>query len=153
MGALLLLTSNVALQLADLQVIQAQAVEEERNSDNDQLLSAAHLIGDYITPPSRTQFSCLSELEFSKWSCRISAIRPIVNTSSLETIVNKFMATANFSAVAIKNWTPIRTGSTLTGGVLTLETNETGSIKQQKNFYIRFPGAGRISTATEELQS
>jgi len=152
MGALLLVTSNVALQLADLQIVQAQAVEEERNSDNDQLLSAAHLIGDYIIP-SKTQFSCLSALEFSQWSCRVSAIRPIVNASSLATTVNKFMATGDFSPVTIKNWSPTRSGSSLTGGVLTLEATDNNNVKQQKSFYIRFPGGGRISTATEEPQS
>ncbi|MEY3930673.1 MAG: hypothetical protein RLZZ516_2383 [Cyanobacteriota bacterium] len=152
MGALLLVTSNVALQLADLQVVQAQAVEEERNSDNDQLLSAAHLIGDYITP-SKTQFSCLSGFEFSQWSCRVNSIRPIVNASSLAAIVNKFMAAGSFSPITIKNWSPIRNGSTLSGGILTLEATDSNNAKQQKDFYICFAGSGRTSAAIEDPQS
>lgn len=156
MGALLLVTGNVALQLADLQAFRAQAVDEERNSDNDQLISAAHLIGDYITPPRisdpkafRTEYSCLSPLPFNQWSCRISDLRPVVNASSLATTVNKFMTTSSFAPIAIKNWIPIRESAVLIGGYLTLESNE-NNIKQQKTFYIRFPAPERPSIATEQ---
>lgn len=152
-SVLLLVTGNIALQLADLQLSLSRVVESKNNKINDQLLSAAHLIGDYIVPPNstynhRTIYSCLSPLPFNEWSCQVSSIRPVVTTNTLTVTINKYMKTGNFSPITIKNW--VASDKTPTGGLLTLETT-VNNVDVQKTFYIRFPGTGtgRTSTVTE----
>jgi hypothetical protein len=152
-GVLLLVTGNFALQLTELHLTKLQVTEVENNNLNDQLLSAAHLIGDYIIPPNpsynyRSIYSCLSPLAFEEWYCQISSIRPVVTTNDLTTTVNKYMQTSGLPPITIKNW--VASDKTPTGGLLTLGTKR-NNVDVQKTFYIRFPGTGtgKSSTVTE----
>ena len=148
MGALLLFTSTVALSLADLQTTQAQAVEEERNSDNDQLISAAHVIAGYL---QNGNYSCLRQYKLStNPSCgRIAATFPRLASYTNEFINTPYAALPLSSRrITITNWDPKNSGGT--SGLLSLAT-EDGN--QKKDFYINFGFAGQRSAISDESQA
>lgn len=151
MGALLLFTSTVALSLADLQTTQAQAVEEERNSDNDQLISAAHVIAGYLQ--SQQHFSCLRQYKLSdNPTCWVRS-RPRT-FQNLTSYTNEFLNTPYAALpltsrrITITNWDPKNSGGT--SGLLSLAT-EDGN--QKKDFYINFGSGGQRSAISDESQA
>jgi hypothetical protein len=148
MGALLLFTSTVALSLADLQTSQAQAVEEERNSDNDQLISAAHVIAGYL---QSGRYSCLRQY---KLSTNPTCGNRADTFPKLAATTNQFLNTPYAALpltsrrITITNWDPKNSGGT--SGLLSLAT-EDGN--QKKNFYINFGTSGQRSAISDESQA
>jgi hypothetical protein len=148
MGALLLFTSTVALSLADLQTSQAQAVEEERNSDNDQLISAAHVIAGYL---QSARYDCLRQYKLStNPTCGYRSD----TFSTLAAATNQFLNTPYAALpltsrrITITNWDPKNSGGT--SGLLSLAT-EDGNHK--KDFYINFGTGGQRSAISDESQA
>jgi hypothetical protein len=149
MGALLLFTSTVALSLADLQTSQAQAVEEERNSDNDQLISAAHVIAGYLQ--NSKKYSCLRQYKLStNPTCSAWASTFPKLTSYTNEFLNTPYAALPLTSrrITITNWDPKNSGGT--SGLLSLAT-EDGN--QKKDFYINFGTGGQRSAISDESQA
>lgn len=150
MAALLLVTGNAALQLADLQVVRAQAAAAERNSDNDQLISAAHVIGTHLHQ-NNMRYSCLRTSTFTQWSSQKCGTWQVTG-ADLTNVTNKFLDNAyanitdiNARRIRITDWIP--PGSSGTGSVLSIETQDQ---KQKKSFYLSFGGNGLRSAIRDE---
>lgn len=148
MGALMMFTGLVALSLSDLQSTKSEMIEMERNSSNDQLMSAAQVIAEYL---QLNRYQCLRQYKLSdNPTCGYRADTFPKLTAATNEFLNTPYAALPLSSRRIKitNWDPQNSGGTR--GLLSLET-EDGN--QKKDFYINFGDGGQRSAISDESQS
>lgn len=143
-SSLLLLTSSVALQMADKHALQIEAQAEARKVEDDLLISAAHLIGHELQP-STGFHQCLSRIPRTSWATCADGTR---GPTTLLQAVNNTLKAGAFGAVEISEWTPTYEGTSLTG-LLTVRSISQGLTKQQKSFRLRFLNNGQFSSLSE----
>ena len=148
MGALMMFTGLVALSLSDLQSTKSEMIEMERNSSNDQLMSAAQVIAEYL---QLNRYQCLRQYKLSdNPTCGYRADTFPKLTAATNEFLNTPYAALPLSSRRIKitNWDPQNSGGTR--GLLSLAT-EDGN--QKKDFYINFGTGGQRSAISDESQS
>jgi len=148
MGALMMFTGLVSLSLADFQSAKSEMMEMERNSSNDQLMSAAQVIAEYL---QLNRYRCLRQYKLSdNPTCGDREDTFPKLTAATNEFLNTPYAALPLSSrrITITNWDPKNSGGT--SGLLSLAT-EDGN--QKKDFYINFGFAGQRSAISDESQA